>query len=138
MSLKPFKTVPNSMAEWGKWFAAQDTGGTTINSSTSTTSANEWNIDSFTSHYTLRYEDKGKLLLSLGGSATNVTVPAGVFSIGDQINICQYGAGAITLVAGSGTTLRTPSTLVFNDQYSTVTLIMIYNEEWIVAGRLTP
>ena len=88
--------------------------------------------------FALRDGDDGKLLRSMGGSATNLTVPPSwINGEKGQVVIMQYGAGTVTVVAGSGVTIRTPSTLVFNEQYGTVTLIQIANNEYVIAGRMS-
>ncbi len=147
--LKPFREIPTNIVEWTKWMRAQETGGSVATSTvstttvdgtttTTTTTASRWTVEDFSGHYVLNASDAGKIKRSTGGSATNVTVPAGIFTEGDQVVIYQYGAGVVTLVAGSGTTLDTPSTLVFNEQYGSVTIILTSNNAWMVAGRMAP
>ena len=143
--LKPFRKIPENIVEWSRWMRDQELTSTTTTTTTvdgttttTTTSSNRWVVEDFSGHYTLRDGDDGKLLRSTGGSATNLTVPKGWLS-GEkgQVVIMQYGAGTVTVVAASGVTIRTPSTLVFNEQYGTVTLIQIDNNEYVIAGRMS-
>jgi len=150
--LKPFRKIPENIVEWSKWMREQETGGSVASSTTTTTFpdgsttttvtetvSTRWEVEDFSGHYTLRESDDGKLLRSIGGSATNFTVDAGWLNgENGQVVIMQYGAGVVTVVAGSGVTIRTPSTLVFNEQYGTVTLIQIANNEYVIAGRMAP
>jgi hypothetical protein len=149
--LKPFRKIPENIVEWTKWMREQETGGSVASSTvsvtnadgstttTTTTSSSRCVIDDFSGDYTLRDDDDGKLMRSTSGSATNFTVPTGWLNgENGQVTIMQYGAGTVTVVAASGVTIRTPSTLVFNEQYGTVTLIQIDNDEYVIAGRMAP
>lgn len=146
--LKPFRTIPKNIVEWTKWMREQETGGSVASSTTSVTTADgttttittatRWTIEEFDSDYVANVSDAGKLKLSSSASGVDFTINPGIFEVGDQIVIFQYGAGQVTIVAGSGTTIRTPSTLTINEQYGSVTLIMVLPEEWMIAGRMTP
>jgi hypothetical protein len=149
--LKPFRKIPENIVEWTKWMREQETGGSVASSTTSTTTVDgttttttttastRWVVEDFSGNYILRDADDGKLMRSTGGSATNFTVNAGWLNgENGQVTVMQYGAGTVTVVAGSGVTIRTPSTLVFNEQYGTVTLIQIANNEYVIAGRMAP
>lgn len=147
--LNPFRHIPTTVVEWSKWMRAQDhlftsTSETETVAVLTTTNLVEieptrWVVADFTGDRTLRDEDEGKILRSLSGSATNLTVPKGWLSGGKgQVVIMQYGAGTVTIVAASGVTIDTPSTLIFNEQYGTVTLIQIDNDEYLIAGRMSP
>lgn len=72
--------------------------------------------------------------------ANNFTVPLNssvAFPIGATLTIIQIGAGQTTLVATSGVTINTPSSLTARAQYSTVSLVKIGTDTWIAAGDLT-
>ena len=50
----------------------------------------------------------------------------------------NYGAGQVTIVAGSGVTLRSDgSKLKIKSQYSAATLVKIGTDEWMVFGNLS-
>lgn len=69
--------------------------------------------------------------------ANNLTVPSAVFTAGDTVEVFQYGAGQTTIVAGSGMTLRSPSSaLAISTQFGSATIRFISASEAAVEGRL--
>jgi hypothetical protein len=63
--------------------------------------------------------------------------------IGTQVNIAQYGAGAVTVVGASSpnpVTIRstgaTPASPVTRAQYSTATLLQVNTNDWLVIGDI--
>jgi len=89
--------------------------------------------------YTFVAGDRGKYVTMNNGSAQSVTVPpnSGVaFTVGTQIQVIGLGAGEITMVAGSGVTLRYTPGLKLRAQYSSVTCIKIATDEWVLVGDL--
>lgn len=110
---------------------ATDLAGTALVRVTATTQA---------SSYTLVLADAGTAIESTSASAVNHTVPPNssvAFPVGTVIELCQYGAGQITVVAGAGVTLRNPSSLTSRAQYSTISLRKRGTDEWVVAGDVT-
>jgi hypothetical protein len=94
-------------------------------------------INTQTSSYSLVLSDRVKTVLMNSASANNLTVPSGVFAVGDQLIISQIGAGQTTIVA-SGVTLRSAGgKLKLTEQYAAVTLICIASNEFLVIGNLT-
>ena len=93
-----------------------------------------------TASYTLVLADANKLVEMNVATANTLTVPTNAtvaFPIGTQILISQYGAGAATITAASGVTLRSESSkLKTNGQYSGATCIKIATDEWYVFGNL--
>lgn len=92
------------------------------------------------SSYTVALADNGTLVETTSATSMNVTVPPNssvAFPLNSVIEICQYGAGQVTLVAGAGVTLRTPATLTTRAQYSTVSVRKRATDEWVVSGDLT-
>lgn len=55
--------------------------------------------------YTLVLSDKGKMVQLDFGTAITLTVPAAVFGAGDRVDITQFGAGQVSVVAGAGMTI---------------------------------
>lgn len=55
--------------------------------------------------YTLVASDRGKMVQLDNSTAISLTVPSGVFSAGDRIDITQLSGGQVTFVAGGGMTL---------------------------------
>jgi hypothetical protein len=90
-----------------------------------------------TASYTLVLSDADKLVEMNVGSANNLTVPASVFSAGQQILLAQYGAGQTTIVADSGMTIRSNGgKLKLNVQYSGATLIFLSGTEAYLFGDI--
>lgn len=117
--------------------------GTTVSpyliSSTATGSSSTQSINTVTDSYTLVLSDAEKLIVANKATAMNVTVPPNssvAYSTGTRIDVLGYGAGAVTIVAGSGVTIRSPLTLVLNGQYAKVQLQKIGTDEWSLEGRL--
>jgi hypothetical protein len=88
--------------------------------------------------YTLALADAHDLVTLSNASAITLTIPTNAsvaFTIGDQVNIVQLGAGQVT-VGGAGVTLRSQgSKLKLNGQYSAATLIKIGTDEWVLVGN---
>jgi hypothetical protein len=93
-----------------------------------------------TASYTLVLADAGKVVEVNNASAVNLTVPPNssvAFPVGTVVEVWQQGAGQVTIVAGSGVTIRTPSTLILRAQYSSVSLRKRATDEWVLAGDTT-
>jgi hypothetical protein len=90
--------------------------------------------------YTAVLTDDGKLVTMSNASANTITIPpnSGVaFGIGTQINIAQLGAGATTIVAGSGVTLNSAGgKLKLDAQYAVATCVKTDTNTWFVVGNL--
>ena len=90
--------------------------------------------------YTAVLTDDGKLVTMSNASANTITIPpnSGVaFGIGTQINIAQLGAGATTIVAGSGVTLNSAGAkLKLDAQYAVATCVKTDTNAWFVVGNL--
>ena len=89
----------------GDWSTAQ-----TLNAQTGTT-------------YTLVSSDVGKLVTLTNSAAIAVTVPTGIVTVGQRIDLAQLGAGQVTVGAGSGVTILYTPTAKLRTQYSAATLI---------------
>jgi hypothetical protein len=55
--------------------------------------------------YTLALADANNIVTTTNASTVTVTVPASVFSAGDNITVLQDGAGQVVFAAGSGVTI---------------------------------
>jgi hypothetical protein len=90
--------------------------------------------------YTLALADANKTLKTTSSSATTITVPANgtiAFPIGTEIYILQYGSGQVTVSAASGAVVRSDSSRVkIKTQYSSVSLLKIDTNEWVLTGNL--
>jgi hypothetical protein len=68
-------------------------------------------------------------------SAVTVTVPNGVFTTGQQINLQQLGAGQVT-VQGDGTTTFTGTGTKLRAQYSAATLVCTGTNTFTLIGDI--
>ena len=90
--------------------------------------------------YTLVAGDNGKLVTTSNASSVTVTIPASVFSAGDQINIQSIGVGLTTISGGSvtiTTTGATSSAPVLRARYSAATIICTASNVFTVIGDLS-
>jgi len=101
-------------------------------------------ITAYTSNQTAVLGNRGCLVKMNSGSANSYTLPQNsdvAFPIGSSIEVVQYGAGATTIVQGTGATVHYDSTtfasLVLAAQYASVVCTKIGTNEWFVRGGLT-
>ena len=85
--------------------------------------------------YTLAIGDRDKLVTLSNASAITVTIPNGIFSAGDSINIQQIGAGQVT-VANDGTTTFTGTGTKLRTQYSAATIICTGTNTFTLIGDI--
>jgi len=87
--------------------------------------------------YTLLANDNGMVIVFTNSSAVTLTVPSGL-GVGFSCSIVQYGAGQVTISAGSGATLRLrTSSNKTGGQYAVVSLLSVIADEYIVTGDTT-
>lgn len=91
------------------WAAAVSTLNLTLNAQTGTT-------------YTLVAGDATKLVTLSNAGAITLTIPSGVFTTGQYINIQQIGVGQVT-VANNGTSSFTGTGTKLRTQYSAASII---------------
>jgi hypothetical protein len=91
--------------------------------------------------YTLALTDKSSVVRMNRATAQTLTVPPNssvAFPIGSQVIIVAMGAGAVTIAAGSGVTLRSKDgDLKIDGQYGIAACVKIDTNEWVVTGQLT-
>lgn len=105
------------------WGVAVSTLDVTFNAQTGTT-------------YTLVGADANNKLVTLSNaSAITVTVPNGVFTTGQQINLQQIGAGQVT-VQSDGTTVITGTGTKTRTQYSAATLVCTSSNNFTLIGDI--
>jgi hypothetical protein len=93
-----------------------------------------------TESYTLQLSDANNVVEMNSAEALTLTVPpnsAVAFPVDTIVTACQLGAGQLTLAAGEGVDILTPSTLTARTQNSTLTLRQRAVNIWIVSGDLT-
>jgi hypothetical protein len=85
--------------------------------------------------YSLVLTDQDKLVRLSNAAAITVTIPNGIFSTGQQINIQQTGAGQVT-IANDGTTSFTGTGTALRAQYSGATIVCTGTNTFTVFGDL--
>jgi hypothetical protein len=96
-------------------------------------------IDTTSSTTTLEVEQAGKLIKCTNSSSINIVIPtneAEEFSIGQRVDIIQYGTGQVTVLGDTGVDVRFTPTNKLRAQYSTASIIKIAENEWVLAGDL--
>ena len=88
--------------------------------------------------YTTSDSDAGIFYLCDNASAQSITISSGLGyrQEGHTITFTQMGVGQVTLVAGSGVTLYSSSSLKTRGQYSTIQILQIDGDEYLVFGDL--
>ena len=89
--------------------------------------------------YTLVLGDAGKLVRCTKATAMSIIIPtnaAEAYSIGQRVDIMQYGAGQVTVSGDTGVTLRSTPTNKLRATYSTASIIKVGTDEWVLAGDL--
>jgi hypothetical protein len=105
------------------WAAAVATLNVTFNAQTGTT-------------YTLVTADANNKIVTLSNAATvTVTVPNGVYTTGQQINLQRLGAGAVN-IASDGTTVITGTGTGLRAQYSAATLVCTSANNFTLIGDI--
>lgn len=115
-------TLGYPIGSGGDWSTAQ-----TFNAQTGTT-------------YTLVAGDAGKIISLSNGSAITLTLPQdsdATISVGVYVDLYQLGAGQVTVVAGTGATLRISGlTAKARAQYSRLVVQKMSANTWLLAGDL--
>jgi hypothetical protein len=98
-------------------------------------------INAKTANYTLVAGDVNKLITMSSASTTTLTVPNGVFTAGQQINVQRIGAGAVqirndgtSVLTSTGATSTAPD---LRGQYSACTIICTSSNNFTVIGDLS-
>lgn len=95
----------------------------------------------FSTALTLNPMHSGKTIRMMNNAASTVTVPDNVdtpLPIDSFFQVRRVGSGSLTIVPGSGVTLRSRASLVFNGQYSHVNFHKVDTDIWEVYGDLAP
>jgi hypothetical protein len=113
-------------------------GGQYLTTDGSTLSWSPINVElnTKTDNYTLIASDAGKLITMTSSSNKTITVPNGIFAVGEQIAIAGLGTGVVTIDDdGTSVIYSTPGTLL-RTQYSTAALICIASNTFLLLGDL--
>ena len=91
--------------------------------------------------YTLVAADLGKLVTMSNAAGITLTIPPSVFSVGNQINIAQTGAGQVTFAQGAGVTINsvgaTATAPKITKQYGAATAICTASNVFLVIGGIS-
>jgi hypothetical protein len=94
-----------------------------------------------TANYTLISSDVNKLVTMSSASTTTLTVPNGVFTTGQQINVQRLGAGAVQIRSdGTSVLTSTGATSTAPDlraQFSAATIVCTSSNNFTVIGDLS-
>jgi hypothetical protein len=98
-------------------------------------------INAKTANYSLVAGDVNKLITMSSASTTTLTVPNGVFTTGQQINVQRLGAGAVQ-IRNDGTTVLTSTGFTstapdLRAQFSAATIICTSSNNFTVIGDLS-
>lgn len=100
--------------------------------------SNQVNRNEQTGSYTLVGDDaNGAMVVFNSSSPGNLTVPAGVAPVGSVIPVYIKGTGQLTVVAGSGVTINTASSMTSRARFSMLSLYQDATDEWVLSGDLT-
>jgi hypothetical protein len=83
--------------------------------------------------------DSGKLVTTSNASAVVVTIPAGVFAAGEQINIQSIGVGLTTISGGAVTITSTGASAIapiLRVRFSAATIICTTSNVFTIIGDL--
>ena len=94
-------------------------------------------LNAKTGSYTLLSSDINKLVTVNSASASTITVPNGVFTVGQQINVSSLGNGLVTIDSDGTTVLRYAVGSILRTKYSTATIICIATNEFLLVGDLS-
>lgn len=88
---------------------------------------------------TLALTDAKTYIRCTNAATTTITVPPNssvAFSIGDQIDVFQAGAGQVVFAEGSGVTINKAEGLKISAQYKAAALKKVATDEWDLIGAL--
>lgn len=94
-------------------------------------------LNAKTGSYTLLSSDVNKLVTVNSASAATITVPNGVFAVGEQINVASLGDGLVTIDSDGTTVLRATPGTVLRTKYSSATIICIATNTFLIVGDLS-
>jgi len=99
------------------------------------------NAQTGTTYTTVAADATAKLVTLTNGSSITVTIAAGLYAIGEQINFAQMGAGQVTFQGDTGVTVVSTGAITatpkLRAQYSTATAICTASNTWLVVGDIS-
>ena len=94
-------------------------------------------INAKTGSYTLLSSDVNKLVTVDSASSATITVPNGVFAVGEQVNLAALGDGLVTVDSDGTTVLKATPGTVLRTKYSSATIICIATNTFLIVGDLS-
>jgi hypothetical protein len=98
-------------------------------------------LNTQTANYTLVLTDANKVVEMNNASARTITVPPNTdvaFPTGTIVELCNINTGLVSVVAGSGVTVRSVgSFLDLDGQWATASLRKRATNEWVLTGEIT-
>jgi hypothetical protein len=95
------------------------------------------NTQSGTTYTLVAADADSKMVQFTSSSSVTVTVPASIFTAGQQINLTSYGTGSVTVQGAAGITVNATPSLVLRAQYSAGTLVCIDASTFVLYGDLS-
>ena len=89
-----------------------------------------------TTGYTLQASDIDNLVTMSSGSSLTVTVPTGVFAVGNIVNIQRIGSGAVQFTSSGTITSIAGATPSLRVQYSLASLICTASNTFTIVGDI--
>jgi hypothetical protein len=87
--------------------------------------------------YTAVSADTNKLVTLNNASAITVTIPNGVFTVGQQISFLQLGVGQVTFQGDGTSTIVSNPGVKTRAQYSIATIVCIATNTFLLTGDIT-
>jgi hypothetical protein len=94
-------------------------------------------LNAKTGNYTLLSSDVNKLVTVTSSSAAVITIPNGVFTVGQQIAVTSLGTGLVTISSDGTTVLDATPGSILRTQYSTASIICIATNTFLITGDLS-
>jgi hypothetical protein len=87
--------------------------------------------------YTLVATDLNKMVTLTNANPITLTVPNGIFTTGQQINLAQLGLGQVEVVSDGTTTINASPGKKIRAQYAIATLICTASNTFLLVGDIT-
>ena len=94
-------------------------------------------LNAKTGSYSLLASDVNKLVTVNSASSATITVPNGVFTVGQQINVAALGDGLVTIDSDGTTVLYATPGTVLRTKYSVATIICVATNTFLITGDLS-
>jgi len=94
-------------------------------------------INAKTDNYTLISSDVNKLVTMTASTTKTITIPNGVFSAGEQINVAGLGTGLVTIASDGTSVVNATPGLNLRAQYSAATIICTASNTFLIVGDLS-